>query len=71
MITFKLKRKHWDFVAMLGNKYSEVTSSNVASVLETKQYVKEKFNGEFEMNQGYGSITFQTEKELNWFLLHI
>ena len=67
MITFKLKRTHWEFVSTLGNTYSEVTPT----VLETKQYVKEKFNGEFEMSQGFGSITFQTEKELNWFLLHI
>ena len=67
MITYKLKRPHWEFVVMLGNTYSEGTPT----VLEAKQYVKEKFNGEFEMSQGFGSITFQTEKELNWFLLHI
>lgn len=67
MITFKLKRPHWEFVGMLGNTYSEVTPT----VTETKQYVKEKFNGEFEMSRGFGSITFQTEKELNWFLLHV
>lgn len=65
MITFKLKRNHWEFVAMLGNNYREVTPT----VLETKQYVKEKFNGEFEMSRGFGSITFQTENELTWFLL--
>ena len=52
---------------MLGNTYSEVTPT----VLAAKHYVKEKFNGEFEMSQGFGSITFKTEKELNWFLLHI
>jgi len=65
MITFKLKRNHWEFVAMLGNNYREVGPT----VLETKQYVKEKFNGEFEMSRGFGSITFQTENELTWFLL--
>jgi hypothetical protein len=67
MITFKLKRPHWEFVRMLGNTYSEVTPT----VTETKQYVKEKFNGKFEMSRGFGHITFQSEKELNWFLLHI
>jgi hypothetical protein len=65
MITFKLKRNHWEFVAMRGNNYREVGPT----VLETKQYVKEKFNGEFEMSRGFGSITFQTENELTWFLL--
>lgn len=64
MITFKLKRNHWQYVATLGNRYSDVVH-----VSHAKQYVKEKFNGEFEMSRGFGSITFQTENELTWFLL--
>jgi hypothetical protein len=66
VITFKLKRKHWDFVSTLG-----IDNGDIVHVSYAKQYVKEKFNGEFEMSRGFGSITFQTEKELNWFLLHV
>jgi len=66
MITFKLNRKQWEFVSTLG-----INNGDMMHLSEAKQFIKEKFNGKFEMSRGFGHITFQTEKELNWFLLHI
>lgn len=66
MITFKLKREQWHYVATLGN-----TQSILATSSDAKQFIKEKFNAEYDQSQGFGAITFQTEEDLTWFLLGI
>ena len=38
---------------------------------ELKEFITEKFKGEYSRLFGWGSITFETEEDLTWFLLHL
>lgn len=68
MIVHKLTFKQWQYIAVEGKDY---LPDNLTSVTKTKEFVKEKFNGSFNIDVGFGHITFESEKDLAWFLLSI
>lgn len=68
MIVHKLTFKQWQYIAVEGKDY---LPENVTSVPRTKNFVKDKFKGDFNMNVGFGHISFESEKDLAWFLLSI
>jgi hypothetical protein len=68
LIVHKLTFKQWQYIATHDKVY---LPENVISVPRTKNFVKDKFNGDFNMNVGFGHISFESEKDLAWFLLSI
>lgn len=67
MITFKLTREQWQYIATLG--YAQ--NVFLATSSDAKQFIKEKFNADYDQSQGFGAIIFQTKADLIWFLLGI
>jgi hypothetical protein len=68
LIVHKLTFKQWQYIATHDKVY---LPENVTSVPSTKNFVKDKFKGDFNMDVGFGHITFESEKDLAWFLLSI
>jgi hypothetical protein len=68
LIVHKLTFKQWQYIATHDKVY---LPENVTSVPRTKNFVKDKFKGDLNMDVGFGHITFESEKDLSWFLLSI
>lgn len=66
MIEHKLTFNQWQYIAVAGQEYLH---ENLVPLPESKKFVKDKFKGDFNMDIGFGHITFKSEKDLAWFLL--
>jgi hypothetical protein len=63
MNILKLNYRLWKFISFDENgKFRNTT--------QVRQYV-EKFNGRLYQSIGYGMITFESEKDLTWFVLRV
>ena len=67
-ITSKLTQKQWVRLAFFIDSDG---SSKSRSSLEMKEYIKEKYNGIYNQSVVWGTITFEKEEHLTWFLLSI
>jgi len=83
-ITIKLNREQWTKLAYYPDGYPDVlypielrsvvignTDAILRSSAETREFIKKKFNGEYNQAIGWGAITFEKEEHVTWFLLNI
>ncbi len=62
MINYNLNSDQWHKLAFY---------SDVPSISKMKQYIKDTYHGEFNQKRGYGTVSFEHEHHLTWFLLKI
>jgi hypothetical protein len=65
MINYNLNRDQWHKLAFYGDV------RDVHSISKMKQYIKDTYHGEFNQKRGYGTVSFEHEHQLTWFLLNI
>lgn len=67
-ITTKLTQMQWVRLAFFIDSDG---SSKSRSSLEMKAYIKERYKGVYDQSVVWGTITFEKEEHLTWFLLSI
>lgn len=63
MTTLKLTSNQWKFLSFDNN------NNDLRYVSEVKKIVKEQFNGDFTMEEGFGEIIFAEKQYMTWFLM--
>jgi hypothetical protein len=70
MVSINITHNQWNKLAVYRDE-SESSIMNMRSSREMKQYIKDAYHGEYSQLRGFGTITFEHEHHLTWFLLNI
>jgi hypothetical protein len=70
MVSINITHNQWNKLVFY---YDESDSSiqAIRSSREMKQYIKDTYHGDYDQLTGFGTITFEHEHHLTWFLLNI